>query len=37
MEITQQIRDAAAAQGVTVDEAIAAGLQDKADEYRRAK
>ena len=37
MEITQQIRDAAAAQGVTVDEAIAAGLEEKATEFRRAK
>jgi|KBSSwiStaDraftv2_1062776.scaffolds.fasta_scaffold56758_3 phosphomethylpyrimidine synthase len=34
MEITQQIRDAAAAQGVTVDEAVAAGLEEKANEFR---
>jgi phosphomethylpyrimidine synthase len=34
MEITQQIRDAAAAQGVTVDEAVAAGLEEKATEFR---
>jgi phosphomethylpyrimidine synthase len=36
MEITQQIRDAAAAQGVTVDEAVAAGLEEKANEFRQA-
>ena len=35
MEITQQIRDAAAAQGVTVDEAVAAGLEEKANEFRK--
>jgi phosphomethylpyrimidine synthase len=34
MEITQQIRDAAAAQGVTVDEAVASGLEEKASEFR---
>jgi phosphomethylpyrimidine synthase len=35
MEITQQIRDAAAHQGVSVDEAIEIGLAEKAAEYRR--
>jgi phosphomethylpyrimidine synthase len=35
MEITQQIRDAAAARGVSVGEAVEAGLAEKADEYRR--
>ncbi len=34
MEITQQIRDYAAAQGVSVDRAVEAGLADKAAEYR---
>ncbi len=34
MEITQQIRDAAAAGGVSVEEAVEAGLADKAREYR---
>jgi phosphomethylpyrimidine synthase len=34
MEITQQIRDFAAEQGLSVDEAIEAGLADKAAEYR---
>jgi phosphomethylpyrimidine synthase len=37
MEITQQIRDAAAAQGVTVDEAVATGLEEKANEFRQTK
>ncbi|HWB16735.1 MAG TPA: phosphomethylpyrimidine synthase ThiC [Vicinamibacterales bacterium] len=35
MEITQQIREAAAQQGVSVDEAIEIGLAEKAAEYRR--
>ena len=34
MEITQQIRDAAAKSGVTVERAIEAGLAEKAEEYR---
>jgi hypothetical protein len=34
MEITQQIRDFAQAQGVTVEQAIEAGLQQKAADYR---
>jgi phosphomethylpyrimidine synthase len=38
MEITQQIRDYAAAQGVSVDEAVEVGLTEKAGEFRaRAK
>jgi phosphomethylpyrimidine synthase len=35
MEITQQIRDAAAKQGVTVEQAIKVGLAEKAEEFRR--
>ncbi len=35
MEITQQIREAAARQGVSADEAIEIGLAEKAAEYRR--
>ena len=35
MEITQQIRDYAAAEGVSVEEAVEAGLAGKAAEYRR--
>jgi phosphomethylpyrimidine synthase len=34
MEITQQIRDYAAAEGVTVDQAVEAGLASKAQEFR---
>jgi len=36
MEITQQIRDAAAAQGVSVEEAVETGLDEKAAEFRRS-
>jgi hypothetical protein len=35
MEITQQIRDYAAAEGMSVDQAVEAGLAGKAAEYRR--
>jgi phosphomethylpyrimidine synthase len=35
MEITQQLRDVAAAQGVSVEQAVEAGLAEKAAEYRR--
>jgi phosphomethylpyrimidine synthase len=35
MEITQQVRDYAAATGVGVDQAVEVGLADKASEYRR--
>jgi hypothetical protein len=35
MEITQQIREAAARQGVSVEEAVEIGLAEKAAEYRR--
>ena len=35
MEITQQIRDVAAEKGVSVPEAVEAGLAEKAAEYRR--
>jgi phosphomethylpyrimidine synthase len=35
MEITQQIREFAAEKGVSVPEAVEAGLADKAAEYRR--
>jgi len=37
MEITQQIRDYAAEQQVAVDEALATGLAEKADEYRKTR
>jgi hypothetical protein len=37
MEITQQIRDYAAEQQVAVDDARAAGLAEKADEYRKTR
>jgi phosphomethylpyrimidine synthase len=33
MEITQQIRDYAAAEGVSVDDAVKAGLSEKAREF----
>jgi phosphomethylpyrimidine synthase len=36
MEITQQIRDLAAAEGVTVEQAIETGLAKKAEEFRSA-
>jgi phosphomethylpyrimidine synthase len=35
MEITQQIRDRAAAEGVSVDRAVETGLREKAEEFRR--
>ena len=35
MEITQQIRDYAAAEGMSVEQAVEAGLAGKAAEYRR--
>ena len=35
MEITQQIRDFAESQGVTVEKAIEAGLEEKAADFRR--
>ncbi len=34
MRITQDVRDYAQQQGVTADEALAKGLQDKAAEFR---
>ncbi len=37
MEITQQIREFAAEKGVSVPEAVEAGLADKAAEYRRER
>ena len=37
MEITQQIRDFAAEQGVSVAEAVESGLAEKAAEYRRER
>jgi phosphomethylpyrimidine synthase len=37
MEITQQIRDYAEAEGVSVDRAKARGLAEKAEEYRKAR
>ncbi len=37
MEITQQIRDYAAAQQVAVDDAKSLGLAEKADEYRKTR
>jgi phosphomethylpyrimidine synthase len=37
MEITQQIRDAAAAADRTVEQAIEIGLSEKADEFRRSR
>jgi phosphomethylpyrimidine synthase len=36
MEITQQLREYAAAQGLTVDQAVERGLAAKADEYRQS-
>ena len=35
MEITQQIREAASREGVSVEQAVEAGLAEKAAEYRR--
>jgi phosphomethylpyrimidine synthase len=37
MEITQRLRDYAAERGLEVDEAVDAGLADKAAEYRRER
>jgi phosphomethylpyrimidine synthase len=37
MEITQQIRDFAAEQGLSVETAVQAGLAQKADEYTRGR
>jgi phosphomethylpyrimidine synthase len=37
MEITQQIRDFAAGQGVTVEAAVEIGLADKAAEFVRTR
>jgi phosphomethylpyrimidine synthase len=37
MEITQQLREAAAAAGVSVGEAVEVGLAEKAAEYRRER
>jgi phosphomethylpyrimidine synthase len=36
MKITQDVRDYAAAHGVTADQALSQGMQEKADEFRRA-
>ena len=36
MEITQQIRDYAARQGVSETDAIEKGMQEKSEEFRRA-
>jgi phosphomethylpyrimidine synthase len=35
MKITQDVRDYAARQGISVDEALATGLRDKAQEFRQ--
>jgi len=37
MELTQQVRDYAAAQGINPSEAIAAGLQEKSEEFKKRK
>jgi phosphomethylpyrimidine synthase len=37
MEITQQVRDLAAAQGLSVEETVRTGLSAKADEYVKAR
>jgi hypothetical protein len=37
MEITQQIRDFAAAQALPVEQAVEAGLAAKAAEYRNTR
>ena len=37
MNITQQVRDLAAAEGVSVDETVCAGLSAKAEEYVRTR
>jgi phosphomethylpyrimidine synthase len=37
MEITQQVRDLAAAQGLSVDETVRTGLSAKADEYVKTR
>jgi len=36
MKITQEVREYAAQRGVATTEAVAAGLQAKADEFRAA-
>jgi len=36
MKITEEVRAYAAAQGVAEEEAVAAGLAEKAEEFRRA-
>ena len=35
MEITQQVRDYAAARGLTQEGAVEAGMAEKSDEFRR--
>jgi phosphomethylpyrimidine synthase len=35
MEITQQVRDYAAAQGLETDQALAKGLEEKAQDFNR--
>ena len=37
MEITQQVRDLAAAGGLSVDETVRTGLSAKAEEYLKSK
>jgi phosphomethylpyrimidine synthase len=37
MEITQQIRDFAQTQGLSVEQAVEVGLADKAEEFRTSQ
>jgi hypothetical protein len=37
MEITAQVRDYAARHGVTPDAAVASGMAEKAEEFRKTK
>ena len=37
MELTQQVRDYAAAKGLDDGEALSAGMQDKSKEFRRER
>ena len=37
MEITQQLRDFAAERGLDTEDAAAAGMQEKSDEFRRRR
>jgi len=37
MELTQQVRDYASERGLSEEEAVRAGMQEKATEFRKAR